>query len=414
MLSPDPSPKVLALVLAAVLALSACGGGSPPRSPAPDCGTNACPALDSARPPLLDALTADLAAELSQDLAPEADADVPPDSEPDAPDDGPPVPLDDAAAPDADLTVVGISPALHEFNRTTVGSTDPFRFTVTNRGGNTLTALSLTINGVDFALAPTSCDGAALNAGASCQFDVLFKPLSRGSKSGTLIVSASGETVMAPLTGTGLTAPQLAISPMAQSFTGQVGKTSLPVSFTVANVGDVPTSAVSVALDGADFIVTSNTCLPPLGMGAACTVQVAFKPVSLGMKVGALFVLSANGTEGMPQSQLTGTALAATGLTVTPDAATFMPTSAGSISAAKGFMVKNTGGSATAPLTVSVSTGEFVITANTCAGASLPMNDTCSVAVAFAPSTSGGKVALLTVSGGASEIAQAQLGGTGL
>jgi hypothetical protein len=75
--------------------------------------------------------------------------------------------------------------------------------------------------------------------------------------------------------------------------------------------------------------------------------------------------------------------------------------------------VRNTGGSATAVLTVGTSTVDFILTANGCGGSVLAPNATCSVSLVFRPATPGTKTALLTISGAAGETAVAALAGTG-
>jgi hypothetical protein len=244
---------------------------------------------------------------------------------------------------------------------------------------------------------------------------VQFKPVSRGTKSGSLVASASNQTVTVSLTGTALTPPQVVMVPQAQSFAGIVGQAGSPVTFTIGNAGDTATGLLTIALGGAnagDFSVASNTCLAPLAAFATCTVKVAFKPVSAGQKAAILSVVASPG--GMVHSELTGMAQPAPALSITPASADFGIATVGSTTVAKTFEVKNTGGVATAPLTVTTSTGEFTITANTCGGTSLAPGGTCSLSVQFAPAVIGAKDAILTVAGAAAEIVRAELMGTGI
>jgi hypothetical protein len=141
-------------------------------------------------------------------------------------------------------------------------------------------------------------------------------------------------------------------------------------------------------------------------------VKVAFKPVSAGQKAAILSVVASPG--GMVHSDLTGMAQPASALAITPATADFDLVYVGATSQAKTFEVRNTGGVATAPLTVTTSTGEYTITANTCGGTSLAPGGTCSVSVIFAPTSPGAKEALLTVAGAAAEIVRGQLSGTGI
>jgi hypothetical protein len=207
---------------------------------------------------------------------------------------------------------LAVMPSTHDFNPTLIGAeSDSFTFTVTSTGSATVGGLSVTLTGADF-IAPAvgnKCAGvASLPPGASCTIEVRFKPAGRGSKTGSLIASAGGQTVTVALSGQGLTPAQLAVSPMQPSLAGRVGQMSGPVTVTVANVGDSPTGAVSIALGGAnpgDFKITSNSCLAPLAFASSCQFAVAVNAATAGMKEATATASSSVG--GMATATLTAT-----------------------------------------------------------------------------------------------------------
>ena len=112
------------------------------------------------------------------------------------------------------VTTTPSSAAGLSFGGANVGTTSPSQVvTVANTGNAPLVVSSLTTTG-DFAVTPvtagqTSCLGASLAAGKSCQVNVAFKPTVAGARTGTLAIAdnATGSPHTIPLTGTGITPP---------------------------------------------------------------------------------------------------------------------------------------------------------------------------------------------------------------
>jgi hypothetical protein len=439
-----------------VLGLASCGGGS---SPLPGCtpgqsmacagpggcaGAQICAAngrsftacLCSGGPELtVDAgtdgslgLPVDAAMDRSIDLAIEAPPAPPaPDAATDLlPDGGDAGLIADATVTDAspDLKGVdasggalGVVPSQHDFGALMVGSTgDAFTFSVSNSGQMPLGGLIVYVNGAEFA-APAAGNGcatvASLAPGATCVVDVVFRPATRGPKTGSLFVSAQGQTVSATFLGNAVSPALLAVSPGFASLTGQVAKDSLPSTISFANVGEVSTGAIAVALVGpnaSDFKVASNGCLTPLAPSASCQVQVVLSAQSSGMKTATLAASSPVG--GMAVSHLSGSVVTGDQLSIAPNSASFGSVAAGQTSPAIDFEVRNTGGAPTPALTAMTTTTEFVITANTCGGSALAPGASCALSVVFRPGSPGSKAALLVVSGGSSSNVIGMLSGT--
>ena len=103
------------------------------------------------------------------------------------------------------------------------------------------------------------------------------------------------------------------------------------------------------------------------------------------------------------------------GLAITPLSKDFGNIAVGA-SATQSFTVINMASAIASSLVTSIGgadASQFVISANTCGGASLSAGGTCSVVVQFAPSAPGGKTATLTVSG-STGLASATLTGSGV
>jgi hypothetical protein len=109
-----------------------------------------------------------------------------------------------------------------------------------------------------------------------------------------------------------------------------------------------------------------------------------------------------------------GRALAPAGLQITPTSLSFGAVKLGALSEPQTVRVTNRG-AAGAIRAVSVSGGEFQISQDGCAGATLPPNASCELAVRFAPKTLGVATGTLTIDAGpCAGVAQTALGGDGI
>jgi hypothetical protein len=315
-----------------------------------------------------------------------------------------------------------ISPPTHQFQPVTVGETGTEEqvFTVTNTGDGAAGASAVVISGAtaDFAVGNNTCSS-AVQPGASCAIAVKFAPKSAGSKVLTITAAAGAGNTIATLSGIGLSGATLSAMPTALDLgVGVIGTTGVPITVTVRNLGDRPSSeitATSTGANAADFAVTDGCAA--LDPGAACTVNVAFKPTGTmgGVRNGTLVITAQSG--GTEQVSLTGTASTAAALSATPTSGMFADTLVNAQSASRSFMVSNTGGAPISNLTVQLtSTTDFTVDpASNCAGITLMPNATCTVAAVFAPKSAGAKQTSLTVSGGtANTTASISLSGTGI
>jgi hypothetical protein len=133
----------------------------------------------------------------------------------------------------------------------------------------------------------------------SCTALVRFAPTATGSKTATLIFTdnASPSTQSVTLSGTGGSAPTLALSASSLSFgsiTSNSGNAVQSVILTNSST-TTPLNLTSIALSGAGIGFTQlNNCGPALPASSTCTLLVQFTPTSKGTQSATLTLTSNN------------------------------------------------------------------------------------------------------------------------
>jgi hypothetical protein len=287
--------------------------------------------------------------------------------------------------------------------------------TLTNTGGLPLTSITTAISTGPFQIQTSSC-GTQVAGPGSCTISVVFAPIGStelGLQTGALsvgdITRSQPQTVA--LSGTGVLAAVIGVSPSSLNFTVLAGVPSSALTLTVTNIGGAPTANVGFAIPGspvqgspASFFSTGATTCPTAGgatlaAGSSCTVQVIFTPGAAGGSVASLVVSSTAAVS--VTVPLNGTAQIASGLNVTPTQMSFGTVTLGLTSAAQTATVTNTSTIAASGFTVGVSgqigSSQFSMAQDTC-GASLAAGASCTVGVVFAPTATGVTTGVLTFS----------------
>ena len=320
-----------------------------------------------------------------------------------------------------------VSPASLSWATVPLGNVGaPKSVTLTNGGSVSITISSVAISGTnaaDFTIASKTC-GSSLAANASCTVTIHFKPLSTGTRTATLSFtdSASNSPQKAPLSGLGTAATAIvAASPSSLSF-GSIyaGSSGKSLSATLSNGTSTSVTLTSLAIAGAnagDFAISSKTCGSSLAAHASCTATILFKTAAAGTRTATLSVTDS--ASNSPQTvALSGTGIAPAGnLTVSPSTIGWAIVSVGVGGAPKSATLTNTG-SAAVPIgsiaLTSTDPGDFSISKNTC-GATLAAGASCTVTLVFKPTAIGTRVALLTITDGATNspqtVAASGLGG---
>ena len=276
---------------------------------------------------------------------------------------------------------IGFSPATLSFTQNVGTTSAPQTIAITNFGGSPLNSLAMSVSG---GFAETNDCPATLAAGSSCAVTVTFTPAGAGGISGTLTVTDDsfnlGSSQALTLDGEG-TFPAAATTPASLTFPSQIaGTTSTPRTITLQSVGTGPLTLGGIAASGP--FAQTNTCSSTLAAGASCTIQVTFTPLVVGSATGSITITDDAGTQVV--------ALAGSGsapVTLSTTSLGFGTLGTGSTSAPKNVTLSNRMNAALSFSSIGV-TGPFVIVSSTC-GAGIAAHGTCSVGVAFAPTTVG-------------------------
>ncbi|HEY5365921.1 MAG TPA: choice-of-anchor D domain-containing protein, partial [Casimicrobiaceae bacterium] len=182
-----------------------------------------------------------------------------------------------------------------------------------------------------------------------------------------------------------------------------VATQSNTVTFTIKNSGASGTINSASSSNNTEFLVSGGSCLsaPPhaVAQNDSCTVLVDFKPSLAGSRSSTLTIVD-NGTPNPLTVALTGTGSASApaqpNLSV-PPSASFGTQTLLVPSVAMALTIRNIGTATAIVNSVTSNSSEFAVTSSTCNGA-LVVNGTCTVDVAFDPTSSGARSATLTVS----------------
>jgi hypothetical protein len=185
--------------------------------------------------------------------------------------------------------IVTLTPTSLTFVGQVIGGTSATQtVTLANTGSAALSITSITSSG-DFTQLNTC--GSSVAPGFSCKISVVFTPTALGNRYGAVTItdnaSNSPQTII--LSGTGLPAPVVTISPTSLTFASQsIGTTSAPQAVTMTNTG-------SGALAIASIVTTAgfaqiDTCGTSLAAGATCTINVTFTPTTTGSVTGTLTI----------------------------------------------------------------------------------------------------------------------------
>jgi len=282
---------------------------------------------------------------------------------------------------------------------------------------NASSALPLTNLGVvasgDFA--ETNNCGASLAALSSCSILVTFKPTATGTRTGAITISdnAVGSPQSVSLTGIGINAPAITLSPGSLVFSSRlVGTSSPPLTISMSNSGNATLNIASIAITGTntgDFSQTS-TCGQTLAPSASCTISVVFKPAGGGQRTAGVAITSdARGS--VPVVTLSGTGLSA-GLDLSSSLLIFDNQTVDTTSAPQTVILSN-GGATAVTITSITASGDFAQT-NNCNN-SVAASSNCAIRVTFSPTATGTRSGSISiVSGDSSTPLTVNLTGTGV
>jgi len=322
---------------------------------------------------------------------------------------------------------VSLTPAALTFASTAQGASSAAQvLTLKNSGSAALTISTggITVSGTNSTSfsATTTC-GTTLAAGSSCTISVTFSPKAAGTLTAALNVgdNASGSPQTVALGGTGAAAvPTVTLTPATLTFASTtVGSASAAQVATLKNTSTstltLTTGGITLSGTNATSYSETTTCGTTLAAGASCTISVSFKPASAGTLTGTLKVAD-NATGSSQTVTLSGTAVTANSITVTPAALAFANTVSGTTSSAQIVTLTNTGASALTISSISIAgTNPTSFLELSGCGTTLAPNASCAVYVAFKPASAAAFSAILNIADTASGSPQSvKLSGTGI
>ena len=300
-----------------------------------------------------------------------------------------------------------------DFGNSTLGQTTAARtVTVTNTGTAPLVLGTAQImpTGTPFATTADQCSGQTVAPGDTCTIGVTFSPASAGSYSASLQFSDNAGDSPQSLPVSGSSEPVFSSSGVDFGSIA-IGLSAGPSNVTIENTGEAPLDVTGVQVVGAQapaFAVPSDGCSgQSVSPGDSCKVGILFSPELAGSNTASLSVTD-NASDSPQAVALSGIGLAPTA-NVAPPSIDFGPVTVDQSSAPQTVTVGNPG---PGPLTISTvrvtgaQDGNFRTSADTCSGATVASDSSCSVAVTFSPTASGTDSASLQITDDAADSPQ--------
>lgn len=311
---------------------------------------------------------------------------------------------------------VSVSPTSLTFGSQAVGTTSPSQqVTLYNSTPSALTIDNIYGSGSDPAdFKQTNNCGSSVAAGGTCTINVSFAPQTTGTLTATLNVSdsASNSPQTVTLTGTGISGPQISLSPTSINFGNQAdGTTSAQTAITVTNTGNATVTFTSIQVTGTNSgnFGESDNCVPTLTQGNTCTIYVTFSPTTAG-SYSAAVTLNDNAANNPQSVALTGTGIVPVALS--SSSISFGTVYVDSSKTAAAVTLTNQMNVALTGISI-VPSGSGYSQTNTC-GTSVAAGGTCTITVTFAPTASGASSGSITITDSANNSPQTiTLTGTG-
>jgi hypothetical protein len=300
------------------------------------------------------------------------------------------------AVPPGLLTV---SPSSEGFGSVTVGTQQTQTVTLTNTGESSVSISQASVSGTGFQISGITTP-LTLNPSQSTAFTVSFAPQAPGNATGTvtIISNASNATLTLPLSGTGISAGTLSLSPTSLNFGSVIVGDNASLSETLTNTGGSSLTISQVAVSGG-FTLNGITAPLTLAAGQSTNFTVLFAPSSAGSASGNLTITSnaSNPTVTIP---LSGTGVTPGTLGADPTTLSFGSVTVGNKQSLS-ETVTNTGGTTVTISQVAINGSGFSLSGIT-TPVTLTAGQSTTFKASFAPSSAGNASGSLTVTSNAS------------
>jgi hypothetical protein len=281
------------------------------------------------------------------------------------------------------------------FGSVTVGTTKSTSVTITNSGRSSITISSFSMQAAGYGVSGLTLPQ-TLAAGQSVTAWLKFSPSSTGFYSGYISFSSKAptRTTIYSVSGTGVGASTLAVTPSAVSFGTVASGTTNSQTVQIKNTGATAVTLSGVTASGTGFAIRGISL--PLTLAAAQTANftVAFSPAANGSVMGSVTI---TGTATSPYTlPLSGSgSIAARTLAVSTAVLNFGNEVVGG-SLPLGVQVINTGNSSVTISSISV-TGVGFSVGPGISGATIAAGQSAQLSVVFAPKTAGSASGTVTV-----------------
>lgn len=291
----------------------------------------------------------------------------------------------------------------HDFGTAENGTTGSnYTFTVTNVGTLAQTVmLSFDDDGASFTIAQDNCSATSLPAGKTCTFEIVFTPAAGSSHFARIHATSANNDAIAHLTGVSTPGDQ-PLNVGGYYFSNDAIGMIVVQQLSVVHEGGVP-KIVTLSLVGPnanEFEMHDDTCTGTTLQvsGDACTVDVWYRPATVGTK---LAYLKADWGADSRQGELDAGAFQVSGVFVNGDVndVDFGNVAVGA-SASHTIGFKNFGDATSAPVMFQldgINPGDFSVTNDSCTAVTLAPGDSCAATVVFAPHATGTKHSSLEV-----------------
>ena len=183
-----------------------------------------------------------------------------------------------------------LNPASIDFASVILNQSRTQNVQVVNNGGLTLAGTVVVsppfvvLNGNSYNVPP----------GQTGLVSVSFSPTSSGSFSNVLVFNSNGGNSLSPVIGSGLTAPQLAVSPGNIDFGAVAVGDNLQRTFVLTNLGQATVSNGVASINGGAFSIVAGTPFSLPGLGSTNLV-VRFAPSGVANFSNVVVISSGNG-----------------------------------------------------------------------------------------------------------------------
>jgi hypothetical protein len=311
---------------------------------------------------------------------------------------------------------ISLAPSALDFGSVTIGSKGTASFVIGNGGSSDLTVSMITLNGAEFGISGITTPK-TISAGQSAPVAVTFTPTSAGTVQGSITLTSNdpaNPTSTVSLTGTASTTPagQLTSNPTSLSFSPVSAGSNTSKTITLTNSGTISVQISSITAAGNTFSVSGVTAPLTLNASQVATLSVKFAPTAAGNDSGSILI--ASNAAGSPLTiPLSGTATTAPvgQLTASTTAVNFGSVVDGR-NATQNITLTNTGN---APLQITnvAATGTAFSDSGVAIPSTLNASQSVTLAVKFAPTSTGSAAGSITVSDSAGSPVTITLSGTG-